>query len=73
MRGPDEFSAGGVDGVGGAVILAGLPDDRGPVVLAAVVNCHPDARGEGGLALLEVAVPDGVVAVGGSQAWVTAP
>jgi hypothetical protein len=31
------LGAGGVEGVGHAVVLAGLPDDRVPVVLAAVV------------------------------------
>jgi hypothetical protein len=43
--------AGGLDGVGHAVVLAGLPHDRIPVVLAAVVNGHSDAEGECVLAL----------------------
>ena len=54
-----------MDGVGDAVVLAGLPDDRVAVVLAAVVDGHPDAEGEGGLALGDVAVADAVGAVGG--------
>jgi hypothetical protein len=44
--------AGGVDGVGGSVVLAGLSDDRVGVVLAAVVDGDADAEGEGGLALV---------------------
>jgi len=55
-----------VDGVGGSVVLAGLPDDRVGVVLAAVVDGHADAEGQGGLALGEVAVADAVGAVGGN-------
>lgn len=57
--------AGGLEGVGHAVVLAGLPDDRIPVVLAAVVNGHADAQCQGGLALSDVAVADAVGAVGG--------
>jgi hypothetical protein len=57
--------AGGVEGVGGSVVLAGLPDDRVGVVLAAVVHGDPDPEGEGCLALLDVAVADGVGGVGG--------
>jgi hypothetical protein len=64
--GPGGLAAGGVEGVGHAVVLAGLPDDRVTVVLAAVVDRHPDAQGEGGLALPEVAVADAVGAVGGT-------
>jgi hypothetical protein len=45
------LGAGGLEGVGHAVVLAGLPDDRVPVVLAAVVDDHPHAQGEGGLPL----------------------
>jgi hypothetical protein len=56
---------GGLEGVGGPVVLAGLPDDRVGVVLAAVVDGHADAEGQGGLALLDVAVADAVGAVGG--------
>jgi hypothetical protein len=59
------LGAGGLEGVGDAVVLAGLPDDRIPIVLAAVVDGHPDAEGEGGLALGNVAVADAVGAVGG--------
>ena len=40
------------------VVLAGLPDDRVPVVLAAVVHRHPDPQGQGGLPL-----PDRLAAV----------
>jgi hypothetical protein len=58
------LGAGGLEGVGHAVVLAGLPDDRVAVVLAAVVDGHPDAEGEGGLALGDVAVADWVGAVG---------
>jgi hypothetical protein len=54
-----------VDGIGHAVVLAGLPDDRVAVVLAAVVDGHPHAQGEGGLALGDVVVADAVQAVGG--------
>jgi hypothetical protein len=54
-----------VDGVGGPVVLAGLPDDRVVVVLAAVVDGHSDSEGEGGLALGDVPVADRVGAVGG--------
>jgi len=57
--------AGGVEGIGDAVVLAGLPDDRAGVVLAAVVDGHPDPEGEGDLALGDVAVADAVGAVGG--------
>ena len=56
--------AGGLEGVGHAVVLAGLPDVRVGVVLAAVVDGHADAEGEGSLALLDVAVADAVSAVG---------
>jgi hypothetical protein len=41
-----------LDGAGGAVVLAGLPDDRVRVVLAAVVDGHPHPEGESGLAVL---------------------
>jgi hypothetical protein len=49
----------GVDGVGGWVLLAGLPDGRVPVVLPCVVDGHPHPEGEGGLV-----VPDGLASVG---------
>jgi hypothetical protein len=45
--------AGGLDGVGRLVVLAGLPDDRVAVVLAAVVDGHPHPEGEGGLAVAD--------------------
>jgi hypothetical protein len=57
--------AGGVDGVRDPVVLAGLPDDRVSVVLAAVVDSDADPEGQGGLALGDVAVADAVGAVGG--------
>jgi hypothetical protein len=57
--------AGGADGIGHAVVLAGLPDDRVAVVLAAVVDGHPDPEAQGSLALGEVAVADAVSAVRG--------
>jgi hypothetical protein len=47
-----------VEGVGHAVVLAGLPDDRVAVVLAAVVHGHPHPQGESGLPL-----PDRLAAV----------
>jgi hypothetical protein len=57
--------AGGLEGVGGPVVLAGLPDVRVGVVLAAVVDSHPDPEGQGGLTLGDVAVADAVNAVSG--------
>jgi len=54
--GPDQIAAGGVDGLGGLIVLTGLPDDRVAVVLAAVVDGHPHSEGEGSLPLLDVAV-----------------
>src|SRR5829696_104978 len=57
--------AGGLDGIGGSVVLAGLPDVWVGVVLAAVVDGHSDPEGEGGLALGDVAVADAVGVVGG--------
>jgi hypothetical protein len=55
--------AGGVEGLGHAVVLAGLPDDRIGVVLAAVVDSDPDPQGEGGLPLADglVTVVDALV------------
>jgi hypothetical protein len=50
--------AGGVEGVGHAVVLAGLPDDRVGVVLAAVMHGQPHPEREGGFA-----VPDRLAAV----------
>src|SRR4029453_15031467 len=44
------LGAGGVEGVGHAVVLAGLPDVRVGVVLAAVVDGDAGAGGGGGLA-----------------------
>jgi hypothetical protein len=54
-----------VDGVGGPVVLVGLPHERISVVLAVVVDSDADAEGEGGLALGDVAVADAVGGVGG--------
>jgi hypothetical protein len=65
MAGPDQIAAGGVDGVGGSVVLAGLPGDRVAVVLAAVMHGHPDPQDEGGLPVLDGAPAVGVVGVGG--------
>jgi hypothetical protein len=50
--------AGGVDRLGHAVVLAGLPDDRVPVVLAAVMDSHPHPEGQGGFPVM-----DGLAAV----------
>jgi hypothetical protein len=58
--------AGGLDGVGGPVVLAGLPDDRVAVVLTGVVDGHPDPEGEGGLALLGVVVAEAMRASAGT-------
>jgi len=58
VPGAGGLGAGGLDGVGHAVVLVGLPDDRVGVVLAAVVDGHPHPEGEGGLPLV-----GGVVAV----------
>jgi hypothetical protein len=60
------LDAGGLDGVGHAVVLTDLPHGRIPVVLAAVMDSHPDAEGQGGLALGEVAVADAVGASAGT-------
>jgi hypothetical protein len=49
LAGPGGLDAGGVDGIGHAVVLAGLPNDWIPVVLAAVVDGHTHTQGEGGL------------------------
>ena len=43
------LDTGGLDGVGCPVVLARLPDDRVAIVLAAVVDGHPDPEREGGL------------------------
>jgi hypothetical protein len=56
---------GGLDGVGGAVVLAGLPDDGVGIVLAAVVDGHSHAEGEGGFAVADGLAAVGVVLVGG--------
>jgi hypothetical protein len=56
--------AGGVDGVGGPVVLAGLPDDGVVVVLAAVVDGHPHAQGQGGLPVADRLVAEDAALVG---------
>jgi hypothetical protein len=56
--------AGGVEGVGHAVVLAGLPDHGVAVVLAAVMDSHPDPQGEGGLPLADCLAPVGAALVG---------
>src|SRR5215218_10568932 len=48
VPGAGGLGAGGVDSVGGSVVLADLPDDRVGVVLAAVVDGHPDPECQGG-------------------------
>jgi hypothetical protein len=65
VAGAGDLSASVVDGVGGSVVLAGLPDDRVAVVLAAVVDSDADPEGQGGLALGNVSVVDAVSSVGG--------
>jgi hypothetical protein len=59
------LGAGGLDGVGGPVVLAGLPDVRVGVVLAAVVDGHPNPERQSTLALGDVAVADAIGVVGG--------
>ena len=54
----DGLEAGGVDGVGDPVVLAGQPHDRVGVVLAAGGDGDADAEGQGGFAVAE-----GLVAV----------
>ena len=56
---------GGLEGVGHAVVLAGLPDDRVAVVLAAVVHGHPHPQGDGGLP-----VADGRLVAAVALTWV---
>ena len=65
MPGAGGLDLGGLDGVGHAVVLAWLPDDRIRVVLAAVVDGDSHPEGEGGLALGDVAVADAVSPVSG--------
>jgi hypothetical protein len=64
VPGPGGLVVGGLDGVGGPVVLAGLPDDRIPVVLAAVVDGHPHPQGEGGLPLPDHLAPEAAALVG---------
>ena len=65
MPDPGRLCVGGVDGVGHAVVLARLPDNRVPVVLPTVVHGHPHAEREGGLPILQGSLAVGVVLVGG--------
>jgi hypothetical protein len=65
MPGPSGLGAGGVDGVGGPVVLAGLPDDWVPVVLAAVVDGHPAPQGEGGFPAPDRLASEATMLVGG--------
>jgi hypothetical protein len=58
--GPGGLVVGGVDGLGHAVVLAGLPDDWIPVVLAAAMDGHPHPEGQGGFPVM-----DGLAAVVG--------
>jgi hypothetical protein len=59
--GPDQIAAGGVDGVSGPVVLAGLPDVRVGVVLAAIVDGYPNPEGEGNLPVLGGPLAAGIV------------
>jgi hypothetical protein len=65
MAGTSGLVAGGVDGVGHPVVLAGLPDDRIPVVLPCVVDSDPDPQGEGGFPVTDGLAAIGPVLVGG--------
>jgi hypothetical protein len=60
------LGAGGLDGVGHAVVLAGLPDDRVAVVLAGVMHGHPHAEGERGLAVADGLASEGVAVSAGT-------
>jgi hypothetical protein len=53
MPGPGGLGASGLEGGGGPIVLTGLPDDWIAVVLAAVVDGHPDPEGEGGFAVAD--------------------
>jgi len=59
------LGAGGVKGVGHAVVLAGLPDDRIAVVLAAVVDGHPHPERKGGLPVADRLAAKVAALVGG--------
>src|SRR5437762_2092292 len=65
VPGPGGLGVGGVDRLGDPIVLAGLPDDRIPVVLAAVVDGHPDPEGEGGFAVADRLAAVAVLVVGG--------
>jgi hypothetical protein len=65
VAGAGGLGAGGVEGVGHAVVLAGLPDDRVAVVLPCVVDGDPDAQGEGGFPLSDRLASVVAVLVGG--------
>src|SRR4029450_1780625 len=55
--GPGGVASGGLDGVGGPVVLAGLPDDRVAVVLPAVMHGHPSPQGERSFVVADSAAP----------------
>ena len=62
---PDQLETGGVDGVGGLVVLACHPHERVGVVLAAGGDGDAGAEGQGGFAVAQGLVAVGVVGVGG--------
>jgi hypothetical protein len=59
------LDAGDLDGVGGPVVLAVLPDDRILVVVAAVVDSDADAEDEGGLPVADSGAAAVAALVGG--------
>jgi hypothetical protein len=65
VPGPRGLGAGGLDGVGHAVVLAGQPDDGVRVVLAAVVDGHPHPQGEGRFPLPDCLAAVAAALVGG--------
>ena len=58
------LDTGGLDRLGGPVVLARLPDDRVAIVLAAVVDGHPDPEREGGLPVPDRLAPVAAALVG---------
>jgi hypothetical protein len=59
------LEAGGADGIGGPVVLAGQPHDRVAVVLAAGGDGDAHAKGQGGFSVAQGLPSVGVVGVGG--------
>jgi hypothetical protein len=59
------LGTGGLDGLRHAIVLAGPPDDRVGVVLAAVVDGHPGPEGEGGFPVADRLAAVGASLVGG--------